>query len=168
MTRLPAIPHGLSIREIGDGFREKRWSPVEITRDSLARIDATEPLLHAWVAVDPERALAAAKEAQRELLAGDDRGPLHGVPIGIKDIFDVAGWPTQCGSAARSDAAPATNHAASVSRLVDGGAVILGKTVTQEFAAGVISAPARNPWDPARIPGGSSGGSAAAVAAGAC
>ena len=158
----------LGIQEIGDGFRQKRFSPLEITQASLDRIEATEPNLHAWVIVDSERALAAAKQAEREILAGECRGPLHGIPIGIKDIYDIAGLPTRCGSEARADAADAKTSAPTVARLQEGGAVILGKTVTQEFAAGPISLPARNPWDPARITGGSSGGSAAAVAVGAC
>jgi aspartyl-tRNA(Asn)/glutamyl-tRNA(Gln) amidotransferase subunit A len=158
----------LGIQEIGAGFRDGRWSPVEITAASLARIEATESALHAWVIVDAERALDAAAQAEREFLAGEDRGPLHGVPIGIKDIYDVAGLPTRCGSDARVDAPAAPKSAPTVDRLQAGGAVILGKTVTQEFAAGTISPPARNPWDPTRIPGGSSGGSAAAVAVGAC
>lgn len=158
----------LGIQEIGDGLRKQRWSPIDITQASLARIEATEPELHAWVIVDAERALARAKQAEQELMAGEDRGPLHGIPIGIKDIYDIAGLPTRCGSQARADAAAATASAPTVVRLQAGGAIILGKTVTQEFAAGTISPPARNPWDPARIPGGSSGGSAAAVAVGAC
>ncbi len=157
-----------SIRELGEGFRGGSWSPVEVTRASIERIAATDPLIHAWVSVQPEQALAAAQLAENELLTGTDRGPLHGVPIGIKDIFDVAGLPTRCGSPARNDAPIASQDAATVQRLLAGGAVILGKTVTQEFAAGTISPPARNPWDPTRIPGGSSGGSAAAVAVGAC
>jgi aspartyl-tRNA(Asn)/glutamyl-tRNA(Gln) amidotransferase subunit A len=158
----------LSIQELGDGYRQKRWSPVEVTAASLARIEATEPDLHAWVEVDAERAMAAAAQAERDIASRQDRGPLHGVPIGIKDIYDVAGLPTRCGSAARDDAPAAGASAPTVARLQAGGAVVLGKTVTQEFAAGTISPPARNPWDPARIPGGSSGGSAAAVAVGAC
>ena len=156
------------IREIGDGFRRRSWSPVEVTRAVLERIEMTEPSLHAWVLVDSDGALAAAAEAERELESGKDRGPLHGVPVGIKDIFDVAGWPTRCGSASRDDAPPAAANSPSVQTLVDGGAILLGKTTTQEFAAGTISPPARNPWNPQRIPGGSSGGSAAAVAAHAC
>ena len=158
----------LGIRAVGDGFRRRSWSPVEVVQAALERIEATEPELHAWVLVDPEQALRAAAQAEHELMTGTDRGPLHGIPIGIKDIFDVAGWPTRCGSAARDDVAPATANAPSVQALIDGGAVILGKTTTQEFAAGTISPPARNPWNPSRIPGGSSGGSAAAVAVGAC
>jgi aspartyl-tRNA(Asn)/glutamyl-tRNA(Gln) amidotransferase subunit A len=156
------------IRAAGDGFRQRLWSPVDVVRSALERIEATEPELHAWVLVDPDQALRAAVVAERELMTGNDRGPLHGIPIGIKDIFDVAGWPTKCGSAARDDVAPATTNASSVQTLIDGGAVILGKTTTQEFAAGTISPPARNPWNPSRIPGGSSGGSAAAVAVGGC
>src|SRR5829696_4593725 len=158
----------LGIRAAGDGFRQRSWSPVDIVRAALKRTEATQPELHAWVLVDADQALHAAARAEQELLSGMDRGPLHGIPIGIKDIFDVAGWPTRCGSAARDDAAPATGNASSVQALIDGGAVILGKTTTQEFAAGTISSPARNPWNPSRIPGGSSGGSAAAVAVGAC
>jgi aspartyl-tRNA(Asn)/glutamyl-tRNA(Gln) amidotransferase subunit A len=158
----------LGLRAIGDGFRRRTWSPVEVVRAALERIDSTEQELHAWVLVDPDQALEAAAEAEQELMSGTDRGPLHGIPIGIKDIFDVAGWPTRCGSAARDDVAPAQANAWSVQTLIDGGAVILGKTTTQEFAAGTISPPARNPWDSSRIPGGSSGGSAAAVAVGAC
>jgi aspartyl-tRNA(Asn)/glutamyl-tRNA(Gln) amidotransferase subunit A len=158
----------LGIRAVGDGYRRRLWSPVEVVQAALERIESTEPELHAWVLVDHEHAQRAAAQAEHELMSGVDRGSLHGIPIGIKDIFDVAGWPTRCGSAAREDVSPATAHAPSVQALVDGGAVILGKTTTQEFAAGTISAPARNPWNPGRIPGGSSGGSAAAVAVGAC
>ena len=158
----------LGIRAVGDGFRRRSWSPVEVVQASLERIEASQPALHAWVHVDPEQALSTAVRAEHELRKGIDRGPLHGIPLGIKDIFDVAGWPTRCGSAARDDVAPAKTTAPSVQALIDGGAVILGKTTTQEFAAGTISPPARNPWNPSRIPGGSSGGSAAAVAAGAC
>src|SRR5215213_1227176 len=158
----------LGIRAVGDGFRRRMWSPVEVVQAALDRLASTERELHAWVLVAADQALRAASQAEQELMTGTDRGPLHGIPMGIKDIFDVAGWPTKCGSAARDDEAPATANASSVQTLIDGGAVILGKTTTQEFAAGTISPPARNPWNPSRIPGGSSGGSAAAVAAASC
>jgi aspartyl-tRNA(Asn)/glutamyl-tRNA(Gln) amidotransferase subunit A len=158
----------LGIRAVGDGFRRRMWSPVEVVQAALERIASTEPELHAWVLFEPDQALRAAAQAEQELMTGMDRGPLHGIPTGIKDIFDVAGWPTKSGSAARDDEGPATANASSVQTLIDGGAVILGKTTTQEFAAGTISPPARNPWHPSRIPGGSSGGSAAGVAAAAC
>src|SRR5215212_3759418 len=158
----------LGIRAVGDGFRRRMWSPAEVVQAALERLASTEPELHAWVLVEPDQALRTAAQAEQELMTGMDRGPLHGIPTGIKDIFDVAGWPTKCGSAARDDEGPATANASSVQTLIDGGAVILGKTTTQEFAAGTISPPARNPWNPSRIPGGSSGGSAAAVAVAAC
>ncbi len=157
-----------SIREIGDGYRRRSWSPVDVIGATLTQIEMTEPSLHAWVLVDFEGALAAAAKAGQELETGIDRGPLHGIPIGIKDIFDVEGWPTRCGSASLDDAPPALANSPAVQALIDGGAIILGKTTTQEFAAGTISPPARNPWNSQRIPGGSSGGSAAAVAVGAC
>ena len=109
--------------------------------------------------------LADAAEADRARAAGGV-GPLQGVPIGIKDIVDVCGLPTKCGSRSMEDCAPAIEDAPLVRRWKAAGGIILGKTVTQEFAAGTISAPSRNPWDLDRIPGGSSGGSAAAIAAG--
>ena len=158
----------LSIADLGAAYRKRELSPVDVTETCLAVISQTEPALHAWVEVSAENARQSARISEVELRGGSDRGPLHGVPVGIKDIFDVAGFPTRCGSPARADQREATSDAASVASLRAGGAVILGKTVTQEFAAGVISQPARNPWDPARIPGGSSGGSAAALAAHNC
>jgi aspartyl-tRNA(Asn)/glutamyl-tRNA(Gln) amidotransferase subunit A len=156
------------IREVAAAFRSGESSPREVTRQALERIAATEPAVHAWALVDLERAEQAAAQAESELASGVDRGPLHGIPVGIKDIFDVAGWPTRCGSAARRNAPLAGRDAAAVARLRESGAVLLGKTVTQEFAAGVISPPARNPWHADRIPGGSSGGSAVSVALGTC
>ena len=158
----------LGLRELGRRLRAGEISSVALTEAALRRTAATEPVLRAFVVVLTEEARAAAREADRELAAGADRGPLHGIPVAIKDIFDVAGVPTRCGSRARQHAAPARTDAEAVARWRRGGAVVLGKTVTQEFAAGVISAPSRNPWDPERIPGGSSGGSAVAVAAGIC
>ena len=158
----------LSIAELGAAYRRRDLSPVEVTSACLASIDQTEPAIHAWVEVSADDALTSAAAAEAELLGGGDLGPLHGVPTGIKDIFDVAGLPTRCGSLARAQQVAATSDSASVAALRAGGAVLLGKTVTQEFAAGVISPPARNPWDPSRIPGGSSGGSAAALAAHNC
>ena len=143
-------------------------SPVDIVESSLRRIEALEPKLHAWVEVLGDRALAAAQQAEDEIQRGEDRGPLHGIPVAVKDIIDVAGVQTKCGSQVRADVAPADEDAPVVALLRQAGAVVLGKTVTQEFAAGVVSDPARNPWDPDRVPGGSSGGSAAAVAAKVC
>ncbi len=160
-------PCDLSIRQAGALLRDGSLSAVELTKSTLRRIEQTEPALHAYVAVLSEQALASARQADADLRAGTDRGPLHGIPIAVKDIFDVRGVPTRCGSRVREQAPPAIDDAVSVARVRAAGAIILGKTTTQEFAAGVVSAPARNPWGTTRIPGGSSGGSAAAVAAGA-
>ena len=158
---------GLTVRQAAAAFRDGSLDPVELTRASLDRIAESDEILRAWVVVDQEGAISQAAEARRELRAGIDRGPLHGIPAAVKDIIDVAGLPTRCGSALLSDAGPAQTDAPIVARLRAAGAVIVGKTVTQEFAAGVLSPPARNPWDPARTPGGSSRGSAVAVATGA-
>ena len=155
-----------TIAAAGAAFRDGSLSPVELTRAVLDRIERTEPVLHAYVEVRADEALATARAAEAAFARGEDRGPLQGIPIGVKDIFDWAGVPTRCNSQLLADAPPAAADSAAVARLRAAGAVLLGKTVTQEFAAGVVSAPARNPWDPDRIPGGSSGGSAAAVAAG--
>jgi aspartyl-tRNA(Asn)/glutamyl-tRNA(Gln) amidotransferase subunit A len=156
----------LSIAEAARRMRQGELSPIDLTSAVLDRIDATEPSIHAYVSVESESALAAARQAEEELRAGQDRGPLHGIPIAVKDIIDVAGLPTRCGSESRADTAPASQDATVVRRLRQAGAVLVGKTVTHEFASGVISPPARNPWDPDRIPGGSSGVSGASVAAG--
>ncbi|HEU0114444.1 MAG TPA: amidase, partial [Thermomicrobiales bacterium] len=156
----------LTIDGVQAGYRARNFSPVEIVQAALDRIAATEPTLHAFVLIDAAGALRAARAAEADLLRDRARGSLFGVPVGVKDIFDVSGQPTRCGSASRDDAPPATADAVAVRRWREAGAIVVGKTVTQEFAAGVLSPPARNPWDPARVPGGSSGGSAAALAAG--
>jgi aspartyl-tRNA(Asn)/glutamyl-tRNA(Gln) amidotransferase subunit A len=160
--------HELNIREAGVWLRAGDLSALALTDAVLARIAATEPVIHAYVVVLADEARAAARRADLELRQGRDRGPLHGIPIAIKDIIDVAGLPTRCGSRVREDAPPAQTDAEVVTRLRAAGAVIVGKTVTHEFAGGVLSPPTRNAWDPARIPGGSSGGSGAAVGAGSC
>ena len=158
---------GLTIREAAAGFRNGLLDPVEITAACLDRISNTDAVLRSWVAVDDAGAIAEARRAREELRHGIDRGLLQGIPVAIKDIIDVAGFPTRCGSRILADTPPSVYDAPIVSRLRDAGAVILGKTATQEFAAGVLTPPARNPWDPSRSPGGSSGGSAVAVATGA-
>src|SRR3954466_8565626 len=95
MSALETSLLDLDIRAIGEGFRGRAWSPVEVVQAALERIESSEPALHAWVLVDPEHALRTAALAEQELSNGTDRGPLHGIPVGIKDIFDVAGWPTR-------------------------------------------------------------------------
>jgi Asp-tRNA(Asn)/Glu-tRNA(Gln) amidotransferase A subunit family amidase len=133
----------------------------------LERIWEVEPKIHGYVTVTGEQALAAARQADREIEQGRYRGPLHGIPIALKDVFDTRGIPTQSGSRVRQDYVPREN-AEPVRRLLEAGAVVVGKTVTHEFAFGVTSAPARCAWDVNCVPGGSSGGSGTAVAADAC
>lgn len=145
-------------------MRARKLSAVELLAAVHQRYVETEPVLHGWVERFTE-ARAQAVTADRRI-AGGATAPLLGVPIGIKDIFDVAGSPTRCNSPSREDVPVAHRDAEPVHRLRKAGTVLLGKTVTQEFAAGVVSAPARNPWNPHRVPGGSSGGSAASVSAG--
>lgn len=143
---------------------------VQVLQGCLDRIEEKEPAVRAWVVVDRDGALAQSRALDEELRSGRDRGPLHGIPVGIKDIIDVAGIPTQCGLAGRrwlKPIAPAVEDAPLVARLKQAGAVILGKTVSTPFAW--IDPPVtRNPWNLDRTPGGSSSGSAAAVACGMC
>ena len=162
----------LSISEASDLLRQKKISPVELTSACLARIDQLNPTLNAFITVTHESALAEARAAEVEIHRGNWRGPLHGIPIGLKDLIDTAGIKTTCGSALFADRVP-TEDAEVVQRLKRAGAVLIGKQNMQEFAYGGTSAsshygPVCNPWDTKRIPGGSSGGSAAAVAAGMC
>jgi aspartyl-tRNA(Asn)/glutamyl-tRNA(Gln) amidotransferase subunit A len=155
-----------TITSIASRIREGKTSSVEILEACLAQVDAWEPKVHAWVIVDRDRAKVQAQALDLELKSGKDRGPLHGIPIGIKDIVDAAGLPTACGAKRWSDRV-ATNDADVVERLHKAGAVIMGKTVTTPYAW--IDPPAtRNPWNLERTPGGSSSGSAAAVACGMC
>ncbi len=138
----------------------------KVLNGCLARVDEWEPKVHAWVVLDRERARAQSRALDDELKTGKDRGPLHGIPIGIKDIIDVAGFPTACGSKRWVDKV-ADSDAKIVANLRRAGAVIMGKTVTTAYAW--IDPPVtRNPWNLHRTPGGSSSGSAAAVACGMC
>jgi aspartyl-tRNA(Asn)/glutamyl-tRNA(Gln) amidotransferase subunit A len=162
----------LSISEASELLRQKKLSPVELTKACLDRIETLNPILNAFITIMHERALADARQAEEEIQQGKWRGPLHGIPIGLKDLIDTAGVRTTCGSAQFAERIP-TEDAEVVMRLKRYGAVILGKQNLQEFAYGGTSAsshfgPVRNPWDVERITGGSSGGSAAAVAAGMC
>jgi Asp-tRNA(Asn)/Glu-tRNA(Gln) amidotransferase A subunit family amidase len=153
----------LGVCEAAARIRRSDVSSVALVEACLARLRAREPELLAWAHVDAAGALAAARERDAEVRAGRPRGPLHGVPIGIKDIFDVAGMPTTAGAREFAHTRPARDSGA-VARLRAAGAVILGKTHTTQFAFR-DPAPTRNPWNPAHTPGGSSSGSAAAVAA---
>jgi aspartyl-tRNA(Asn)/glutamyl-tRNA(Gln) amidotransferase subunit A len=163
----------LGIVEAGRRFRSGVQTPSGLTDEILERIIARNPELNAYYEVFTAEARASAAAATAELLAGRDRGPLHGVPIGVKDLFDVAGHVTTAGAHPGFHPAPARADAEVVRRLREAGAVLIGKTAMHEWAFGVSNrnphfGPTRNPHDPARIPGGSSGGSAAALAAGLC
>jgi aspartyl-tRNA(Asn)/glutamyl-tRNA(Gln) amidotransferase subunit A len=158
-------PTDLGLSEAADAIARKVLSPLELTEACLARARLLEPRLRAFTYLDESGALAAAKVATEEVARGHLRGPLHGVPVAVKDLIDVAGMPTTASSRVLADNVP-DRDAPLVARLRAAGALILGKTNTQEFALGVVTPPTCNPWDKARIPGGSSGGSAVAVAAG--
>lgn len=155
-----------TIHQASEDLRDYRVSSVELVEGCLATIDQFEQEVHAWVVVDAEGAREAAAVRDRELKSGQVRGPLHGIPIGIKDIIDVAGLPTLAGSPLRENR-PAEHDATVVQRLVEAGAVILGKTATTEWAS-FDPPPTFNPWNTDRTPGGSSSGSAAAMALGMC
>jgi Asp-tRNA(Asn)/Glu-tRNA(Gln) amidotransferase A subunit family amidase len=154
------------IHSAAEEIRQGRLSPVALLERCLARIDRYEERVRAWVLVDRAGALEQAKKAEAEIKAGHWRGPLHGIPLGIKDIIDVFDLPTAAGSRLWKDSI-ARHDATVVRRLRSAGAVIMGKTVTTQYAS-FDPPPTRNPWNPTRTPGGSSSGSAAAVACGMC
>jgi aspartyl-tRNA(Asn)/glutamyl-tRNA(Gln) amidotransferase subunit A len=156
----------LSLRAAAAAIATGDLTASDLTEACLARAMATEDL-GAFAALWPEAARREAAARDGGLRAGRRAGPLHGVPIGVKDLVDVAGLPTRAGSPA-TDAAPAARDAPVVTRLRQAGTVVIGKTATHEFAYGVTTRAVRNPWDPDRLAGGSSGGSAVAVAVGAC
>jgi aspartyl-tRNA(Asn)/glutamyl-tRNA(Gln) amidotransferase subunit A len=164
---LPTPP--ATLHELGASLAAKRVSSVELTRGFLDRIARHQGTLNAFITVDPEATLAQARAADARLARGE-AGPLTGIPLAHKDLFCARGWRTTCGSRMLADfVAPYDSHV--IERFDAAGAVVLGKTNMDEFAMGSSTenshfGPARNPWDPARVPGGSSGGSAAAVAGG--
>jgi len=159
------------IRELGTRFRKREVSPVELTEALLDRIARVDPTLDTFVTLTADRARDDAKAAEAALLRGD-ASPLLGIPVGYKDIYDTRGIRTSAGSALWAERMAASD-ATCVSRLQDAGCVMLGKLITHEFAWGIQSPghrfkPARNPWNREHIPGGSSSGSGAALAAGLC
>ena len=165
-----------SIEQLAPLIRKKKLSPVELTRLLLERIERHNPKLNAYLTVQADLALHRARRAEKEVFSakgsGRYRGPLHGIPISLKDNIYTRGIRTTAGSKILRDFVPAQD-AAVVVRLQRAGAIVLGKTNLHEFAYGVTTnnphfGPTRNPWDTSRIPGGSSGGSAAAIAAGLC
>src|SRR5260221_4743073 len=158
----------ITIREFGQRLRTGTMSSEQITNECLARIDADNPRLNAFILVMADEARAQARALDRELAAGTDRGPLHGVPISIKDLFDIHGTATTAASRVR-EGHVADRDATAIARLRRAGAVFVGKTNLHEFAFGTTNedsafGPARNPHDVTRSPGGSSGGSAASRA----
>jgi aspartyl-tRNA(Asn)/glutamyl-tRNA(Gln) amidotransferase subunit A len=162
----------LTIRQAGSLLKSRKLSPVELTRAFLSRIERLDKTLNAYITVLPDRALAAAHTAEAEILRGDYRGPLHGIPIALKDLYDTQGIRTTASSRVMANRIP-TEDATTTARLAAAGSILLGKLAMHEFALGgpdpTCGFPlARNPWNLDHIPGGSSSGSGAAVAAGLC
>ena len=155
-----------TITGAGKALREGRTSCVNLVQRCLAKIDEWEPKIRAWVTLDREGAIDHAITLDKELQSGKTRGPLHGIPIGVKDIIDVAGMPT-CAGVQRHSTGLAARDADIIARYRAMGAIILGKTVTTAYAF-IDPPPTKNPWNLGRTPGGSSSGSAAAVATGMC
>lgn len=159
------------VADLAAKVRRGQVSAVELTDHALSRIAELNPVLNAFVAVDEERALAAALAVDESVAAGVDPGPLAGIPLGVKDLEDARGYVTTHGSLAYAGAAPATSDSAMVARLVAAGCVVVGKTNTPELGwkadtDNPVFGPTLNPWNLDHSPGGSSGGSAAAVASG--
>lgn len=148
-------------------IREGRLTSTDVVKRCLQRIDEWEPKVKAWVKINKVAALTEARVLDKEAKGGIFRGPLHGIPLGIKDIIDVAGYVTGCGSKKMAQGEPAIADAAVVRKLRQSGAIILGKTVTTAYAY-FDPPPTANPWNLDHTPGGSSSGSAAAVATGMC
>jgi aspartyl-tRNA(Asn)/glutamyl-tRNA(Gln) amidotransferase subunit A len=153
----------LTVAEAAERIRRGTLSPVALVEACLSRIEDLEEKVQAWVTVDRDGALSAARQCEREASGGQFRGPLHGIPVGVKDIFYVAGLRCTAGSKVMADFV-APFDATCIARLRQAGAIILGKAQTTEFAT-FDPAPTHNPWKPNHTPGGSSSGSAAAVAA---
>ncbi|GAA3568936.1 amidase [Streptomyces osmaniensis] len=158
-------PSELSLVAAADAIRQRRLSPVELLDSVLDRVERVEPRLGAYVSVAAEQARRSALEAEREAAAGRFRGPLHGIPMALKDLIDVAGAPTTASSRVRAGDLAAHHDSTVAARLAAAGAVLVGKTHTHEFAYGLTTPQTRNAWNRERVAGGSSGGSAVAVAA---
>ncbi|MDE2937619.1 MAG: amidase [Chloroflexota bacterium] len=159
-------PYELTVTEAANLIRQREMSAVDLARSLLDRIETLEPSLKAWVYLDRDVVMAEAEARDREMAGGATPGPLHGIPVGVKDIYYTAGIPTTACSRVYADFVPEYD-AAPVALLKRAGATMLGKTVTTEFAC-MDPSPAVNPWNAAHTPGGSSSGSAVAVAAGMC
>ncbi|MFQ5966931.1 MAG: Asp-tRNA(Asn)/Glu-tRNA(Gln) amidotransferase subunit GatA [Acidimicrobiia bacterium] len=163
-------PADLTVAEVGDALRAGELSAVDLLDSVSQRAAVTEAELHSFLHIDHDGARQAAERADKELAAGEDRGPLHGIPMAIKDNMTTRGIATTCASQILEGYVPPYD-ATVVKRLREAGAIIFGKANLDEFAMGSSTensgyGPTRNPWDTSRVPGGSSGGAAAAVAAG--
>ncbi|MCU1648029.1 MAG: glutamyl-tRNA(Gln) amidotransferase subunit [Nocardia sp.] len=157
--------HWQSLADVGELLHAGEVSSVELTRLTLARIEATDPVVHAYVGVMAESALREASAADADFAAGTIKSPLQGIPVGVKDLLHTAGFPTSAGSRVLEGFVP-TRDAVVVEKLRAAGAVIVGKTVTHEFAYGQDKPATRNAWDTTCYPGGSSAGSGVSVAVG--
>ena len=160
-------PYELSLSDAAAAIAARQLSPVELTASVLSRIEAVDGKVGAFRTVTATAALAAARHAEKEIAEGGYRGPLHGIPLGMKDLYDTAGVPNEGSSKARAGVL-AQADCASMEALAESGMILVGKTETHEFAFGGITPTTRNPWHLDHVPGGSSGGSGAAVAAGMC
>ena len=164
--------HYLSIRQAGELIQRGELSPVELTRACLDRIQSTDDRLHSFILLLSDEALAQARTAEAEVLRGDYRGPMHGIPFALKDLYDTAGVRTTSGSQVDIDRVP-SEDATTTARLKEAGGILMGKLAMHEFALGgpdwtTPFEPARNPWNLDHITGGSSSGSGSAVASGQC
>ena len=155
-------PYRLTVSETAQQIKDKQLSPVDLVQSQLERIDATDKELQAWVTIDREEVLTTAKQLEDEAKGGKTRGLLHGVAVGLKDIFYTAGMKTAAGSKVYADFVPDFD-ATTVRKIKEAGGIILGKAVTTEFATSDPS-PTYNPWNLEHTPGGSSSGSSVAVA----
>ncbi len=172
MATTNADLHYLTISQAGALLQRQELSPVELTRAFLGRIEATNDQLHSFITILSEQALADARVAEAEILQGHYKGPMHGIPFALKDLYDTAGIRTTPGSRVDFDRVP-TEDATTTARLKNAGGILLGKLAMHEYALGgpdftTPFPPARNPWNLDHITGGSSSGSGAAVASGQC
>src|SRR5438477_1134071 len=162
--------YAMTAADLSAAYAAKKLSPVEVTEVLLRRIEALDSKINAFCLIDRDTAGAAARVAEARWQKGTPLSPLDGVPVAVKDILLTKGWPTLRGSRTVDPRGPWNEDAPTVARLREGGAVILGKTTTPEFGwkastDSLLSGVTRNPWNTKKAPGGSSGGSAAALAA---
>lgn len=167
---MPTEPHEMTAAELSEAYRSRDLSPVEVAEACLGRIDALDSTINSFCLVDHQTSLKQAEQSEARWLEGAPISPLDGVPVAIKDLLLTKGWPTRRGSLTVDPNGPWTEDAPSVARLREAGAVLIGKTTTPEFGwKGTTDSPltglTRNPWNRGKTPGGSSGGSAAALVA---